>query len=249
MDKATGSLPQATVTKAVGLNLGTMIPWTRINEEGRLSAGACIRHSHMRLSIFARFGIATLITALATLIGCADGQPRPAAVIPGGIILLDLDGRPHGLLLGDRRPITVVVFTRTDCPISNRAAPEIRQLYENYHPRGVEFYLIYVDPRERPDTIRTHLKEYEYPSPALRDPEHALVAATGATVTPEAVVFDVNHRIAYRGRIDDRNAEIGQSRSVATKHDLAEAIEATLAGQPVAEPVTKAVGCPIADLK
>jgi hypothetical protein len=163
--------------------------------------------------------------------------------------LFDLDGRPHALLSDSHKTITVIVFTRTDCPISNRAAPEIRQLYETFHPQGVNFYLIYVDPRQQPVSIRDHLKEYEYPCPALHDPEHTLVAATGATVTPEAVVFDANHQIVYRGRINDRNTEIGQMRSVATKHDLAEAIEATLAGRPVAEPVTKAVGCRIADLK
>ena len=68
-------------------------------------------------------------------------------------------------------------------------------------------------------------------------------------MTPEAVVFDADRKIAYRGRIDDLNADLGNARSAATKHDLADAIEATLAGQPVAEPVTKAVGCYIEDLK
>jgi hypothetical protein len=97
----------------------------------------------------------------------------------------------------------------------------------------VEFYLIYVDPKEEPEAIRTHLKQYEYPCPALRDPGHKLVAETGATVTPEAVVFDSNHKVAYRGRIDDRNADFGKSSSVAVKHDLADAIEATLSDGPV----------------
>ena len=55
--------------------------------------------------------------------------------------------------------------------------------------------------------------------------------------------------MAYRGRIDDRNVELGKSRSTAVKRDLADAIAATLAGEPIAEPFTKAVGCPIADLK
>lgn len=200
---------------------------------------------------------AHIIAATAGVLGCAGEPPKPSngppiatsAIESETIHLLDLDGLPHDLEPADHEAFTVVVFTRTDCPISNRYAPEIRQLYERFHPRGVGFYLIYVDPREQPDAIRAHLKEYEYPCLALRDPEHTLVAATGATVTPEAVVFDADRKIAYRGRIDDRNAAIGQSRSVTTKHDLADAIEATLAGQPVAEPVTKAVGCYIADLK
>ena len=58
--------------------------------------------------------------------------------------------------------------------ISNRFAPEIRRLYERYHPQGANFYLIYVDPREQPETIGKHLREYEYPCQGLRDPEHTL---------------------------------------------------------------------------
>jgi peroxiredoxin len=163
--------------------------------------------------------------------------------------LLDLDGKYIDLANWNTGRIVVAIFTRSDCPISNRYAPDIRQLYENFHPLGVEFYLIYVDPQEQPDAIRSHLAEYEYPCPALRDPEHTLVAATGATVTPEAVVFNAKRSITYRGRIDDLYADFGKVRSAPTQHDLADALEATLAGRKIAEPVTKAVGCNIEDLK
>jgi hypothetical protein len=188
--------------------------------------------------------------------GCAEEHDRPSglpvqqtsAALDKPIRLLDLDGQPFDLWRAGQDKITVVVFTRSDCPISNRYAPVIRQFYESFHPRGVEFYLVYVDPHEAPDAIRTHLQEYQYPCIALRDPEHTLVAATGATVTPEAAVFAANHKLAYHGRIDDRNSDFGKSAPAAAKHDLADAIEATLAGQPVLEPVTKAVGCYIGDL-
>ena len=66
---------------------------------------------------------------------------------------------------------------------------------------------------------------------------------------PKPWCSTANWKIAYRGRIDNWYSELGKSRSAATTHDLADAIEATLAGRPVAEPVTKAVGCYIEDLK
>ena len=177
--------------------------------------------------------------------GCSrDEAYRPS---PPAIHLLDLDGRPVDLWRPDR--VTVVVFTRTDCPISNRAAPEIRRLYETYHPRGADFFLIYVDPREQPDAIRRHLQDYDYRCPGLRDPKHTLVARCGATVTPEAAVFGKDGAMTYLGRVDDQYADVGQPRAQATAHDLADAIESTLLGQPVARPRTKAVGCLIADLK
>ena len=66
---------------------------------------------------------------------------------------------------------------------------------------------------------------------ALRDPDHTLVAATKATITPEAVVFDGNWSQVYRGRINDQFEDFGKSKPAASKHDLRDAIEATLAGQ------------------
>jgi hypothetical protein len=113
----------------------------------------------------------------------------------------------------------------------------------------VEFYLIYVDPREGATEIRRHLAEFAYPCSGLRDPEHSLVAYCQATVTPEGVVFNRDRSVSYRGRIDDLYADLGQSRSEPTTHELADAIESTILGRPVAVPRTRAVGCRIADAK
>jgi hypothetical protein len=168
-----------------------------------------------------------------------------AEIAPG---LLDLEGKPFNLRQASRGQVHVVILIRSDCPISNRMAPEVRELCTDFPTEGVDFYLVYVDPREASDAIRAHLQEYGYSCSALRDSDHALVAATKATVTPEAVVFDRNWAITYRGRINDQFEDFGKSREAPTKHDLRDAIAATLAGKPVAEPVTKAVGCYIEDL-
>lgn len=197
----------------------------------------------MRSRIFSYFEAGcALVAAIAVVAFAAGPKADPAR-------LVDLDGRTRGLWQAGQDGPTVAIFARSDCPISNRYAPEVRRLYEVFHPRGVEFVLIFVDPRETSEAIRTHLKEYEYPCEALLDPEHQLVAATGATVTPEAVVFDGARRRVYRGRIDDLFVDFGKSRSEASTHDLEAAIAATLDGRPVTVPETKAVGCIIADLK
>ncbi len=179
-------------------------------------------------------------------IGCAkEDAPRLSQSM---IRLLDLEGQPFDLWQ-DPRSITVVLFSRSDCPISNRYAPEIRRIYDEYKPQGVEFYLVYVDPSEQPDAIRRHIQEFGYPCQALRDPKHSLVAHCGVTITPEAVVFNQNRDMIYRGRINDLYADFGQARSEPTTHDLADAIESTLSGRSVANPRTKAIGCLIKDLK
>ncbi len=191
------------------------------------------------------FGVGVAV-ALCGFIGCGAGQVERLGASP--VRLLDLDGKPFDLWQ-ESHSATVIVFARSDCPISNRFAPEIRRLYETYHLRGVEFYLVYVDPDEKPDKIRQHLKEFGYPCQGLRDPMHTLVAHCGATTTPEAVVFSQRRSMTYRGRIDDTYLDFGKARTEATSHDLADAIESTLSGRSVANPRTRAIGCLIEDLK
>jgi len=197
-----------------------------------------------------------VLATLTTSTGCIHSQTRAAdrstkiaASADQPFRLLDLDDQPFELWQHSPDNVTVVIFTRSDCPISNRIAPEICRLHNAYHPRGVDFYLIYVDPQEQPAAIRRHLADFGYPCLGLRDPQHALVAYCQATATPEAVVFDKNREIVYRGRVSDLYADLGNARSEPTSCDLADAVESTILGRPVANPRTRAIGCAIADLK
>jgi hypothetical protein len=136
---------------------------------------------------------------------------------------------------------TVFLFVRTDCPISNRYAPEIERLYSTYGSRGIVFWLVYPDADTRAEDIKNHQREYQLSLPALRDPDHRLVKEAGAKVTPEAAVFLGGCEV-YRGRIDDRYADLGQERLAPTTHDLEDAIRAVLAGA-TSQRTTLAVGC------
>ena len=166
---------------------------------------------------------------------------------PSGLNLTSLSGEPVNPF-ADADPATVFLFLRSDCPISNRYAPELRRLHEAFSPRGVRFRLVYVDPREKTQSIHRHAEEYQLPGEILRDSAHDLVRLTGARVTPEAAVFDANRRLVYRGRIDDRYTDFGKARAKPSRRDLKLALESILQGEPVAEPETQAVGCFIADL-
>ena len=142
----------------------------------------------------------------------------------------------------------VVIFTRTDCPIATRYAPEIQRLHRAFGPR-VAFRLVFLDPGEPVSAIRTHLRQYGYDIPALRDPRHVLVSLTGARVTPEAAVFTAERRMVYRGRIDDRYVDLNKVRASPTRHDLRDVLTALVAGTPVQPRTTDAVGCFIGDLR
>jgi hypothetical protein len=143
----------------------------------------------------------------------------------------------------------VLIFVSTDCPVSNRYAPDIQRLYQEFAPLGVRFQLVYPNASDDAAAIAAHLKEYGYPaSIGAADPTHKLVRSVGATITPEAVVLGADRRLLYRGRIDDRFVELGRERPRPTTHDLRDALIAALAGRQVKAPTTQAVGCFIADM-
>jgi hypothetical protein len=165
----------------------------------------------------------------------------------GQVRLLDLESRPvDPLHPAAGTKATVLLFVTTDCPISNRYAPDVTGLFKSFAPKGVSFWLIYPNPADSPRAIRDHLVSFGYPMQALRDPGHALAKLVDATVTPEAVVV-AGERIVYRGRIDDRYVDLGLQRPAPTRRDLEDALMAVLAGKPVQHPATEAVGCVIAD--
>jgi enediyne biosynthesis protein E4 len=169
-------------------------------------------------------------------------KPSPTAV--------DLAGQPARPLEAKEPAAIVLVFLGTECPISNRYAPEIRRLQERFAPMRVAFWLVYPNPAEDADSIRRHIKEYALPGAALHDPQHVLVRAAGARVTPEAAVFVpsvTGPRLVFTGRIDDRYLDFGRMRPAATTHDLQSALEAALAGQPIPRATAPAIGCSIAD--
>jgi hypothetical protein len=145
--------------------------------------------------------------------------------------------------------LTVLIFVSTDCPVSNRYAPEIVRLYEQFTPQGLRFRLVYPNPLDTPMAIDAHMRGFGLPRITERDPDHRLVKQAGATITPEAAVFDKRGRLVYLGRIDNRFVELGRERPAATEHDLRNALTALAAGKPIAMARTQAVGCFIADMK
>jgi AhpC/TSA family len=162
--------------------------------------------------------------------------------------LADLDNHlVDPFLAAEDSKAIVFLFASVDCPISNRYAPVVQRLYQTFSPQGVTFWLIYPNPAETPAAIREHVKAFNYPVHALRDPKHELVKMTKVLVTPEVAVFDKARTLVYHGRIDDRYVSLGVERPAPTRQDLADALTATLSGSPVRDASTQAVGCFIAD--
>ncbi|HUG54053.1 MAG TPA: redoxin domain-containing protein [Vicinamibacteria bacterium] len=196
----------------------------------------------MRTDRISRPSWLSALALVAAAAGLAAGPSRP-----GGVVTLD--GAALDPLAGEGGP-TVFVFARTDCPISNRYAPELRRLHERFARQGARFWRVYPDGDETVEEIRRHGEEFAFGFAALRDPGHLLVRLTGAKVTPEVAVFTRGAdgpRMVYRGRIDDRATDFGRTRPTPTRRDLEEVLDALAVGRPVPSHATRAVGCFIPD--
>ncbi len=143
---------------------------------------------------------------------------------------------------------TTLLFVAVDCPIANRMAPEISRIVRDFQPKGVAFFLIYVDPSQGPASVQKHLKDFKLAVPAILDGKHRVVRAMGATVTPQAVVLGPDGKMKYRGRINDLFQEHGKSQIAPKTNDLRNALRQILDGKRVAVPQTPAIGCGIPPL-
>lgn len=163
-----------------------------------------------------------------------------------------LDGVPAAPLQGRRGELALFVFLADGCPIARTLSPEIERIGRDSIDAGVRVALVYPDPFVKPDDIRAHNREFGLTLPTLLDPAHLVVAAVGASISPEAALIRFNadggFELLYRGRINDLYTAPGRRRPSATTRDLAAAIDAVLEGRMPDPTRTEAVGCVIEPL-
>ena len=177
----------------------------------------------------------------------ADGSAVPRRVVKD-FSLPDLQGKLHTPAEWKDRKAVVLVFLATECPVCNGYAPELGRLMKSFASENVLLMGVHPDPELTADEARQHAREYQLGFTLLLDPRQVLAGAAGAHVTPEAVVLSPTGEVRYRGRIDDRYSAEGKRRDEPRTHDLAEAVQAVLAGKDPAAAETKAFGCPLPPL-
>ena len=163
----------------------------------------------------------------------------------------DIDGRDITSLASRDTRYIAVIFVATDCPISNRYLPLLAQLSHQFAPRGVRLWLVYPNPGDTISAVRAHQSQYPAAAslPQLIAPDRRFLAQAHVRVTPEAAIFHsdavMTRPVFWHGRIDDRYLTFGTERPVATRHELADALNAALVGRQPATPAAPPVGCAI----
>ena len=152
------------------------------------------------------------------------------------LLVRDLVGKQ--VIIEPSKAVTVVTFISTQCPISNDYNDRMSAIYKDYSAKGVHLFFVNANSTESASEIAEHAKSVGFNFPVYKDENAA--DKLGAQTTPQAFVFDKSGKLLYQGYIDD-------ARNVARiqNHGLTDAIDAALAGKPVANPVTRAFGCTI----
>jgi peroxiredoxin len=196
------------------------------------------------------------LVLLLTIGSAVHGQSHPILAVGSAAPEFDLpgvDGKMHKLADYASSPVLVVVFTCDHCPIAQVYEKRIEKLYDDYRNRGVAVVAIQgndpkaltideLDSSDMSDTlpemkIRYAWKHLHYPYLFDGDTQ-SVTRAYGPQATPHVFVFDKERRLRYEGRFDN-SYRIEKVNS----EDARNAVDALLAGNPIAGTHTTVFGC------
>ncbi len=164
------------------------------------------------------------------------GKAAPAFSLPNVETNTQIALNPQALT----KKATVVMFVSTRCPYSNAYNGRMTALANKYRPLGVAFVAVNANKNEPLAECAAYQKAQAFPFPTLKDADDRVADAYGAHVTPETYLIDSRGVLVYHGRIDN-----SMDPAEVKTHDLANALDATLAGRAVVKAETKAFGCGI----
>ncbi|WP_205880797.1 redoxin domain-containing protein [Limisphaera ngatamarikiensis] len=177
------------------------------------------------------------------------GAQAPDFDLPG------VDGRRWALKDFAGARILVVVFTCNHCPTAQYYEPRLKQIVEDYRPKGVALVAIspnvpeavrldelgWSDMGDSFEEMKLRARERQFNFPYLYAGDAEEVSrAYGPVATPHVFVFDQQRRLRYVGGVDD-----SERVERVQRHWLREALDALLEGRDPEVKQTKVVGCSI----
>lgn len=161
--------------------------------------------------------------------------------------LPDTNGKLVSLGEFTGQPALLVMFICNHCPFVKHIRGELANLGRDYSTRGVGIIAISSNdaanyPDDSPAKMKEEARAAGYNFPYLYDESQSVAHAYHAACTPDFFLFDRNHRLVYRGQLDDSRPGNGIP---VTGKDLRAALDALVNGNPVATAQTPSLGCNI----
>lgn len=141
----------------------------------------------------------------------------------------------------------VVMFICNHCPYVIHVIEEIVQIAHEFQKKGVAFIGINSNdiesyPADSPEKMIEFTTHYQLPFPYLFDETQEVAKAYKAACTPDIYVFNGDHKLVYRGRLD--SSRPGNDIPVDGK-DLRLALNQLLEGKQISEIQYPSAGCNI----
>ncbi len=167
--------------------------------------------------------------------------------------LPDADGKVF-TLQNFRGPL-LVMFICNHCPYVKHVAPELARLGRDYDGRvgvvAIQSNDIEAYPEDGPGKMKEEKAARGYPFPYLLDEDQAVARAYSAACTPDFFLFDREHKLVYRGQLDDSrphrisSGNYDDRNGAADGKDLRAALDAVLAGNQPTDRQVPSMGCNI----
>jgi peroxiredoxin len=140
----------------------------------------------------------------------------------------------------------LVLFICNHCPYVKAIENRLVQLGHDLKQQGIPMIAICSnDPEEYPEdnfeALKANAQEKNFVFEYLHDADQSLAHLFGAVCTPDFFLYDKNHKLAYRGRLDDN----WKNEKKVTRRELFEAALELKAGKAISRPSIPSMGCSI----
>jgi len=137
----------------------------------------------------------------------------------------------------------LIMFICNHCPYVIHIIEKLSQVANDAQANGFAVVAISSNdellyPQDNPEAMQAFAEEYKFEFGYLFDATQEVAKAYGAACTPDFFIFDAEHKLQYRGQMDDSRP--GNSIPVSA-NDLQAALTAVLAGQKPKEPQTASI--------
>lgn len=141
------------------------------------------------------------------------------------------------------RELTCYFFFISDCPACRNNLPKVVELDKKYKGKGLEIIGVVSDPELEEELLQEALETFGVEFAILRDDSLDLAREHGATVTPQAFLYDESGRLIYSGLVDNYYYDFGRHRKNITEFYLEDAIQAALEYRSPEITETEPIGC------
>lgn len=171
----------------------------------------------------------------------------PLGTLAPDFSLPDFDGKTVSLADFRGAPALLVMFICNHCPFVKHVADELAKLGREYQAKGaaivgISSNDIEAHPADSPAEMKKEAEMRGYTFPYLYDATQQVAHAYHAACTPDFFLFDAERKLAYRGQLDPSRPK---SDIPVTGSDLRAALDALLAGKPLATEQRASLGCNI----